>query len=83
MSKADLKQYPFFQELTYKELLLVDGLLDKGASVAVIYLWYNMTHGVYDSLPRQVLLNDVEKYKSLYPKFENEIDSWLPNSSNQ
>lgn len=82
MDKRDsIKHLPFYKELSYDDLLFVDGLLDRDASPAVIYLWYNITHGMYSVT--QILDNDKEYYKAQYPKFANDIDQWQPNSQNK
>lgn len=75
--QPSIKSLPFYQELTYQELLYVNSLASRGASAAVVYLWYNITHGMYGT-GVHVLENDKDYFKKHYPDFSEDIDQWKP-----
>jgi hypothetical protein len=83
MNHADLTQFPFHEQLTYDELLLVEGFLRDGFPRSVVYFWYNVTHNMYSLLNPDQIEKDRVRLKSIHPEFTQQIDAWQPNSQKQ
>jgi hypothetical protein len=79
LTLLDLKEYPFYKDLSYEDLIIVKGLLERGASPGLVYLWFNITHGMYNTWGgADLLAADKKRYKETYREFANDIDEWKP-----
>jgi hypothetical protein len=67
---------PFISELDYQGVQQVNLLRVQGADDALIYFWYNVTHGHYANLPDVVLETDKKRMKIVYPLFTQQIKQW-------
>src|SRR5688572_6765123 len=65
------------KDLDYNDRLQVQGMMDRGATPAILYFWYNIMHGSYDMFPPAILEIDTGKMKEVYPEWSTDIDHWL------
>ena len=78
MTKYQLKHLSWVRNLPYPELLEAHKIIERGADVALLYFWFNLTHGMY--WPTFKLI-DVEAQAMYYcqrdPMFMDDIVKWF------
>lgn len=78
MSPAEMKKLNFIQSLPYDVLVEAHKIIERGADVALLYFWFNLTQGNYYPAFKIIQVEEqVLYYIHRNPEFEKDILSWF------